>query len=118
MNPIEKLAVAVQCMRDKQVLHPPCHFLGVIRLVAEGECCPSPARNAILKQADKMLAQCRALCCEYDNLRSLVGTLEREQGVKDPRFWIGEINRTCEPHRCTQRVTMKLGAQAVNPTTA
>lgn len=103
MTSVEKLAIAVAKMREG--LRPACHFLVAIRLVVD-ECEPSPALNAVREQVDKMLAQHRALCCEYDNLRSLVAQLEYAEGVKEPRFWIGEINTTGEPEKCSQAATL------------
>jgi hypothetical protein len=105
MTSIEKLAQVVADMREKAII-PPCHFLGATRLVCD-ECEPSPALDAVREQADKMLAQCRALCCEYNNLRSLVGVLEHERGIENPRFYAGKINTTGEPVRCKQREMMK-----------
>lgn len=108
MTPIEKLAIAVADMRGRH--RPICHFLTAVRLVAD-ECEPSPALDAVREQADKMLAQCRTFCCEYDNLRSLVGQLEYMEGVKEPRFWMGEINTTGEPEKCRQAEMLKPPAQ-------
>ena len=104
MTPIGKLAIAVADMRGRH--RPICHFLTAVRLVVN-ECEPSPALEVVKEQVEKMLAQCRAFCCEYDNLRSLMGQLERTSGVKEPRFWIGEINKTGEPVHCRQNVTLR-----------
>jgi len=101
MNGLGKLTIAVADMRGKSHRRN-CHWLAAIRLVAEGECEPSLARDAVLEQVDKMLAMCRAFCCEYDNLRVLTARLEREQGVKVPRFWCGKINKTGDPKKCRQ----------------
>jgi len=101
----EKLAQAVSGMRGS--LPPTCLEMvtqasRAIRLAVD-EFGSSPALDAVQKQADKVLAQVRALCCEYNNLRALMARLEREQGIESPRFWCGEINTTGEPTKCKQR---------------
>lgn len=102
MTSTEKLAIAIAKMRGS--LQPACHFLSVIRIVAVDECEPSPARDVVIKQVDKMLSQCQSLCCEYDNLRALMARLEREGGVETPRFWCGEINQTGKPAHCQMKL--------------
>lgn len=100
MTSIERLTTLVGDI--KPLLKPTCQWLCALTVVLQ-EQPETPTTAALRKQVEKMLAQCRALCCEYDNLRSLTGRLEKEQRVEDPKFWEGEINLTCEPGKCRQR---------------
>lgn len=68
-------------------------------------------KEAIAEQVEEMLRLCRNLCCGYDNLKALMGRLEREQGVEAPRFWCGEINTTGEPEKCKQAAMLNPPAQ-------
>ena len=98
MNPTEKLAIAVKSMWGKNT--PWCHHLGALRLVAENECEPSPALDAVKAQVELIQALCRKMCVGYDNLRAEMGRLEKEQGIEKPRFWCGPLNQSDIPTKC------------------
>lgn len=103
-SPIEKLTQVVAAMRAAEIST--CPYLVATRLVID-ECEPSPALDAVREQVDKMLAQVRGVCVSYDNLRSLIGTLERERGVEKPWFYVAPLNETSEPRKCKQCGMMK-----------
>ena len=98
MNSTEKLSAAVQSMRKEST--PWCHHLGAIRLVIEKECESSEALADVKAQIEKMQSLCRQMCVGYDNLRALMGRLEREQGIGEPRFWPGEIKESGQLAKC------------------
>jgi len=93
----ERLTVLVKALWGKNC--PLCHHTGALYHVAR-EYPPSPAMDAMKDQIDKMLVSEREWCVLFDNLRSLVGAWEREQGVEQPVFYEGEINGTACPMKC------------------
>ena len=104
VNGIDKLGLGVKALWGKNI--PWCHTLGYVRLVAD-ECEPSPALAEVVKEVDKLLELCRQQCVVFDNLRSKMGTLERERGAKNPLFWEGKINDSSRPVRCCQFPDLK-----------
>ncbi len=98
MTSIEKLTIVVQGMWGKNISW--CHHLGAALLVIEKECKPSPALDAVKEQVEKVQSLCREMCVGYDNLRALMGRLEQEQGIKEPRFRCGKIKDSGGPAKC------------------
>lgn len=84
MTPTEKLAMAVPVMRESLMMW--CGHLNAVHIVGADEHAPSPALDEVLKHVAEMHTKVKEMCGLYDNLRSLVGTLEHEQGVKKPIF--------------------------------
>ena len=102
-----RLTVVLKAMWGKNC--PSCHHTAALFHVAR-EYPPSPAMDAVKAQVDKMLANEREWCVLFDNLRSLVGAWEREQGAEKPAFYEGEINATDKPTKC-RHAEMLAGAE-------
>jgi hypothetical protein len=101
----ERLTTLVRAMWGTNC--PVCHHtVALYRVAREGT--SSPAEEAVKVQIDKMLANEREWCVLFDNLRSLVGTWEREQGVENPAFYEGEINKGRTPTRCSQSAMLNV----------
>jgi len=58
---------------------------------------PSPTRIRVAAEIAAMATAQREVCRCFNNLRSLVGRLEREQGNPTPRFYEGMIRTTGLP---------------------
>jgi len=58
-----------------------------------------------------MLVQCREFCREFDNLRALMGRLEKASGAARPFFWCGPINKG-DPVKCGQRQSLCVSDEA------
>lgn len=86
MTSTAKLAMTIPDMRERFMFW--CHHLTALHRVALTECVPSRALEAVTDQVERMHVQVKAMCGAYDLLRSLMGALEREQGVKEPRFYV------------------------------
>jgi len=93
----KRLTTAVTALWGKNC--PTCHHTAALFHVAR-EYPLSPAMAAVQTQVDALLANEREWCVLFDNLRSLVATWEREQGVQQPVFWEGAINATGHPKKC------------------
>ena len=73
-----------------------CHFIETTLLVLD-EYPSSPALEEVRATLHRMADAQRVICREYNNLRSLTGTLERERGVSEPRFYVGELRESGLP---------------------
>ena len=67
-----------------------CRFIGAAMSVVQ-EYPDTPARQRAIDCLAEMIAGQREICRCFNNLRSLVGTIEREQGNPAPQFYEGEI---------------------------
>ena len=85
MNSTEKLAMAVPNMRESLQFW--CHHIKAIHIVATNEHEDSPALQDVIIHLEDMHVKVKDMCNAYDKLRSLVGTLEREQGIK-PKYYV------------------------------
>ena len=100
MNPTDKVAIAVEAIRRKGLLDQLCHALSAVSIsVAEHP--KSAASEELRHHIHSMLTRLGALCADFDNLRSLTGRFEREQGILNPRFYEGEWNNTECGRHCT-----------------
>ncbi len=100
----DRLTTIVKALREP--IGAGCPMLHGVYSVAR-EYPASPAGEAVKAQVDKMLTAQRSLCADYDNLRSLTATWEREQGVEKPVFYEGEINETGCGRKCRQAEMLK-----------
>ena len=97
MIPATKISMGVPVMRGDLMRW--CGHITVLHMVAANESEPSPANDALLKHLEETHEQIKAMCGAYDKLRSLVGVLEREQGVSEPRFYVDEnAGAGCKSH--------------------
>lgn len=94
---VERLAVVVRSMYGAN--RSACHHAAAAWHVA-GELPAGPAADEARRRIEAMCAACRAWCVAYDNLRSAMGTLERESGVANPTFYIAPMNDTGTPNKC------------------
>ena len=102
MNAVEKLVVVVKDMRKKQVFEPPCRWLGGARLVLEELPVDHPQRQFLVKRIENMLALCRAICREFNNLRSETARLAKSAGVDARGLTIGPMQEKGNPPKCEQ----------------
>jgi len=98
MNPTEKIAVAVKDMWGDNTKW--CATLNILNIVAIGEHPPSPALDAVMDQIKAMQISMREMCGEYDKLRSMVGALELERGIENPKFYVDDKAGTVHKCRC------------------
>ena len=97
MNPTKKLAMAVPSMRGS--LMEWCGHLNAIHIVGANEHPASPALDEVLAHVREMHDKVKGMCGAYDRLRSLVGELEKEQGIESPRFYTDEqAGKVCKGH--------------------
>ena len=75
------------------ILRASCSPLGAAVFVV-AEYPPSTVRDMVVNDIAAMAAAQRELCRCFNNLRSRVGTLEREQGNPSPEFYEGAIRFT------------------------
>lgn len=68
----------------------PCHHITAAIAVVK-EYPSSPVRIRVAAEIAALAIAQREVCRCYNNLRSLVGTLEREQGNPSPVFYEGKI---------------------------
>lgn len=97
MTPTEKLSMAVPVMRDSLMMW--CGHLNAIHLVGSNEHAPSPALDDVMEHVAAMHEKIKGVCSAYDRLRSLVGELEKEQGIESPRFYVDQLaGHVCKSH--------------------
>ena len=103
MSNVERITKCVEAMWGKNI--PTCHHtVALYHVLYEHAGEASPERVAVQAQVDKMLANEREWCMMFDNLRSLVATLERSEGVERPVFYEG--GELCG-RRCQQAEMLK-----------
>jgi len=98
MNMTEKLAMAIPVMRAP--LCSWCQHLLILDHVAKHECENSPALQTVIKHLAEMHEKVRSMCNAYDKLRSVVGALELEQGVGEPRFYVDKQAGIVPKYHC------------------
>jgi len=98
MTSTEKLAMVVPGMREKLILT--CWHLNAITTVANAECESSPALDALLDHVAKMHVEAKKMCGMYNQLRSLVGALELEQGAESPQFYVDPMAGCADKDYC------------------